>query len=230
MKKSIIVLLVSILSLNTMAQSQKNFIDQNYIEVNGVAKMEIVPDEIYLNIVLDEKATKNKESIEELEQQMYVALEKAGVNLEKQLAVSDFASNLKFHLFKRANVLKSKVFELVVHESNSLAKVFAELEQIKISNVSIVRTAHSEIEKYRRQVKVNAVKAGKEKAEALTEALGQQLGKAIYINETGSRYQNDYANTAIRIRGASSLGKMKMPSLDFEKIKLEYTVQMRFAL
>ena len=34
---------------------EKNFIDQNYIEVTGTAEMEIVPDEIYLKIVLSEK-------------------------------------------------------------------------------------------------------------------------------------------------------------------------------
>lgn len=230
MKKNIIILLVLFCGLKLSAQVQKNFIDQNYIEVKGVSKMEIVPNEIYLNIVLDEKDTKNKESVEQLEQKMYVALEKAGINLEEQLSVSDFASNLKLHFIKKSNIQKSKVFELLVHDSNVLAKVFVELEKIRISNISIIRVDHSEIEKFRRQVKVNAVKAGKEKAEDLTEALGQNIGRAIYINESSSRYRNDYANETFRIRGASSLAKMKTPDLEFQKIQLEYSVVMRFAL
>lgn len=230
MKRSIIILVAILIGLNLSAQNQKNFIDQNYIEVKGVAELEIVPNEIYLNIVLDEKDTKNKESIEQLEQKMFVALEKAGVDLDKQLSVSDFASNIKFHLFKRSNIIKSKIFELLVHDSNTLAKVFVELEKIRISNVSISKMDHSEIEKYRKQVKINAIKAGKEKAEALTEAIGQKLGRAIYINENISHYRNDYSNSAIRIRGAASFSKMKAPQLDFEKIKLEYSVQLRFEL
>lgn len=230
MKKSIVILLVLFCGLNLNAQVQKNFIDQNYIEVKGVSKMEIVPDEIYLNIVLDEKDTRNKESVEQLEQKMYVALEKAGINLEEQLSVSDFASNLKLHFIKRSNVRKTKFFELLVHDSNVLAKVFIELEKIKISNINIIRVDHSQIEKYRRQVKINAVKAGKEKAEDLTEALEQKIGRAIYINETSSRYRNDYANETIRIRGVSSLAKTKTPNLEFQKIELEYSVLMRFAL
>ena len=68
-----------------MGQGQKNFIDQNYIEVKGIAKLEIVPNEIYLTIHIDEKDTKNKESVEVLEKQMFSALKKAGVNLEKQV-------------------------------------------------------------------------------------------------------------------------------------------------
>ncbi|MCT4601386.1 MAG: SIMPL domain-containing protein [Marinifilum sp.] len=230
MTKSIVILLTMFIGLNLSAQNQKNFIDQNYIEVKGVAELEVVPNEIYLNIVLDEKDTKNKESIEQLEQKMFVALEKAGVNLEKQLSVSDFNSNLKFHVFKRANVLKSKVFELLVHNSHTLAKVFIELEHIKISNVNIVRVDHSEIDKYRKQVKINAIKAGKEKAEALTEAIDQKVGKAIYINENSSHFRNDYANASFRIRGATSMNKIKIPDLDFQKIKLEYSVHLRFEL
>jgi uncharacterized protein YggE len=230
MKKSIVILFALLIALYANAQNQKNFIDQNYIEVKGVAEMEIAPDEIYLNIVLDEKDTKNKESIEQLEQKMFKALEKAGVDLEKQLSVSDFASNIKFHFLKRSNILKSKIFELLLHDSNTLAKVFVELEKIKISNVSIVRMDHSEIEKYRKQVKVNAIKAGKEKAVALTEAIGQEVGKAIYINENASHFRNDYSNSAIRIRGAASMEAMKTPNLDLQKIKLEYTVQLRFEL
>jgi uncharacterized protein YggE len=230
MKRSIIILLALFVAFNSSAQNQKNFIDQNYIEVKGVAEMEIAPDEIYLNIVLDEKDTKNKESIEQLEQKMFVALEKAGVNLEKQLSVSDFASNIKFHFLKRSNILKSKIFELLVHDSNTLAKVFVELEKIRISNVSIARMEHSEIEKFRKQVKISAIKAGKEKAEALTEAIGQKIGKAIYINENASHFRNDYSNSAIRIRGAAGMSNMKMPNLDLQKIKLDYSVHLRFEL
>jgi len=230
MKRNTIILLAVFLSYGAMAQTQKNFIDQNYIEVKGLAELEVVPDEIYLNIHLDEQDTRNKESIEVLEKQMFVALKKAGIDLEKQVSVSDFASNLKFHFIKRTDVLKSKDFELLIHDSKTLANVFVELEKIKISNINITKVDHSEIEKYRKQVKVNAIKAGKEKAEALTEAIGQKVGKAIYINETSSNYRNEYANSAIRIRGVSSLAKMEIPELDFQKIKLEYSVLLRFAL
>ena len=72
MTKSIVILLTMFIGLNLSAQNQKNFIDQNYIEVKGVAELEVVPNEIYLNIVLDEKDTKNKESIEQLEQKMFL--------------------------------------------------------------------------------------------------------------------------------------------------------------
>ena len=213
-----------------MAQAQKNFIDQNYIEVKGLAELEVVPDEIYLNIHLDEEDTRNKESIEVLEKQMFVALKKAGINLEKQLSVSDFASNLQNHFIKRADMKKSKDFELLVHDSKTLGKVFVELDKIKISNISILRVDHSEIEKFRKQVKINAVIAGKEKAVALAEAIGQKVGKAIYINEVSSPYGRQMVNTMIRVKSEGFQSNMDAPDLDFQKIKLEYAVMISFAL
>jgi hypothetical protein len=122
------------------------------------------------------------------------------------------------------------MFELLVHDSHTLAKVFVELENIKISNVNILRVDHSDIEKYRQQVKINAIKAGKEKAESLTEAIDQKIGKAIYINEHATGFNNDFSNTSFRIRGVSNMSKTKSPDLDFQKIKLEYSVHLRFEL
>ena len=53
MKIVCIVLSLLLGSFVTMAQSgEKNFIDQNYIEVSGTAEMEIVPDQIYLKLSL----------------------------------------------------------------------------------------------------------------------------------------------------------------------------------
>lgn len=229
MKRNVIILLAVFLSWSAMAQAQKNFIDQNYIEVKGFAELEIVPDEIYLNIHLDEVDTKNKESIEVLEKQMFVALKKAGVNLEKQLSVSDFSGNLISHFIKSADMKKSKDFELLVHDSNTLGKVFVELDKIKISNISILRVDHSEIEKFRRQVKINAVVAGKEKAAALAEAIGQKVGKAIYINEISSPYGRPMVSM-MRAKSESYQSDMDAPDLDFQKIRLEYSVMISFAL
>ncbi len=230
MKMKAIVLVTALLAFAVVAQGQKNFIDQNYIEVKGVAEMELVPNEIYLNIHIDEKDTKNKESVEVLEKQMFSALRKAGIKLEKQLSVSDFGSNIKQHFIKKSNVIKSKDFELLVYDTKILAKVFVELEKLKISNIGILRVDHSDIEKFRQEVKIKAIKAGKEKASALCQAIGETVGKAIYINETSSHFKNQYANTSFRIRGASSLAKVKELDLNFQNIKLEYTVLLRFVI
>ncbi len=47
----------------------------------------------------------------------------------------------------------------------------------------ISRTSHSKIEEYRKQLKIQAVKAAKEKAIYLSEAIGEKAGVAVTIQE-----------------------------------------------
>ncbi|MDA3891149.1 MAG: hypothetical protein PF517_05735 [Salinivirgaceae bacterium] len=62
--RSLLIVLALILTLFTQAQTgTKNFIDQNYIEVTGKAELNVVPDEIFLKILISEKDTKNKISV-----------------------------------------------------------------------------------------------------------------------------------------------------------------------
>jgi uncharacterized protein len=86
-------LLIVLLPYLTFSQGDKNFIDQNYIEVQGKSEMEIIPDMIYLRILISEKDSKNKTSITEIEKQMIAKLEGMGFNLQKDLAIKDLASN-----------------------------------------------------------------------------------------------------------------------------------------
>lgn len=72
-----------LLTLSVAAQ-QKNFIDLPYLEVIGEADTLVVPDQIFLNISLSEKDTKNKITLEELENKMMGALSKLGIDLEKK--------------------------------------------------------------------------------------------------------------------------------------------------
>ncbi|MCH7397561.1 hypothetical protein MM236_06155 [Belliella sp. DSM 107340] len=59
--KQTLLILTLLLSLNTFGQTgQKNFIDQNYIEVNGTSEIEVSPDKIIINIIINEKDHKGK--------------------------------------------------------------------------------------------------------------------------------------------------------------------------
>lgn len=212
-----------------MAQTGgKNFIDQNYMEVTGTAEMEVVPDEIYLKIVISEK-DKGKKKLEEQEKRMIEALEKLGIEVRKDLLVKDLTSDFKNYFLKRAAILTEKEYELCMHGSEKVGPLVLALEAAGISNISVDRVNHSQLEKYRREVKVNAVKAAKEKAEAFAEALGQQVGSALYVAENDNGYYTPQKMVAnIRVRGTNVLEES--PVLDFKKIQLKYSVIVCFEL
>ena len=233
MKQFILLGFALLITQFSSAQSgTKNFIDQNYIEVNGNAKMEIVPDEIYLNINLSERDTKNKESVDQLEKKMFKTLKQIGIDLEKQVSVQDFTSNFKTYFLKKKDIMKSKDFQVIVHDTKTLSSLFSSLEKIGISNIQIEKVDHSKIEEFKLEVKVKAIKDAKAKSKALTAALDQELGKAIYINEGSyNMYQTRSQNKRMMIRGMSSMAmEDAAPQIEFQKIELENKIVVRFEL
>ncbi|MEN8250358.1 MAG: SIMPL domain-containing protein [Bacteroidota bacterium] len=212
----------------------KNFIDQNYIEVTGKSEMEISPDLIYLQILINEKDNKNKIPISELEKKMADKLKEIGIDISKDLMVKDISSNFKYYLLAKDKILLSKEFQLLVRDAKTASRVFIELEKIGISNISIEKLDHSKIVDFRKEVKINAIKAAKEKAQLLAEAINQGVGRALYILEQDQRFYDNMNSNSIVVRGyaSDSLYGSRAPELDidFEKIKLEYSILCRFEL
>ncbi|MDD4993748.1 MAG: SIMPL domain-containing protein [Paludibacter sp.] len=232
--RKLIFLLVFLPCLTFAQTGQKNFIDQNYIEVTGKSEMEIIPDLIYLKIFLNEKDNKSKLPLSEREQIMIETLKGIGVDISKDLSIKDMSSNYKFYLLTKNDILLSKEYQLLVKDGKTASKVFVELEKIGISNVSIDRLDNSKIENFRKEVKIDAIKAAQNKAQSLATALNQNIGRAIYVQEVVQNFGNGApgASNSIIVRGVSSTiyGSNAQPEIDFEKIKLEYSILCRFEL
>lgn len=232
MKKSPLLALTLLVGLLANAQT-KNFIDQPYIEVAGNADTLVIPNEIYLRIFISEKDTRDRTSVEELEQKMVATLTGLGVNTEKDLNISDMTSNFKNYLLKSRDIIKSKLYILKVTDAVTAAKVIINLEETGISNTGIERVGHSDLNKLRNKMRTNAMLDAKETALALTKPLNQALGTAIRIADTENISQQLQGQVAgIRIRGISSISNKNddLSKIDFEKIKVSASVNVVFIL
>ena len=233
--KYFICIVISLFAANSFSQmGSKNFIDQNYIEVNGKAELEVTPDQIFLKVVVNEQDSKGKQTLEELEKGMIEKLIEIRIDVKKDLVIVDMASNFKNYWLKNKDIYSLKEYQVKCKNARTAGLVFQELESIGISNISIERIDHSEIEKYRQEVKVSAIKAAKQKAEALAGAIDHSIGKAIYILEMDYQiFRGQTSNMAmsnIRIRGTSTEEAIPQPEIEFEKIKLEYSIRVSFEL
>ena len=139
MKKFGLLLITALIYINSNSQ-EKNFIDQPYIETTATVDTLIVPDRIYLSILITEKDTKGRTSVEELENRMNAKLLGLGIDTNKQLVLSDVTSNFKKYFLKGTDVLKNKAYTLVVNDAATAGKVIVGLESIKISNIHLEKT------------------------------------------------------------------------------------------
>lgn len=211
----------------------KNFIDQPYIEVSGSADTLVTPNEIYISIVLSEKDTRDRVPMEEQEQNMVTALKSLGLNTEKDLTTSDMTSNFKFYLLKSKDIIKTKLYTLKVTDAVTASQVFIKLEEIGISNSSIERVDHSDLDNLKNAMRTKAIVNAKARAIALTNPLNQGVGLAIHITDSENISQQLQGRVAgIQIRGYGTLREnyKELPKIEFEKIKVTGSIHAKFLL
>lgn len=232
MKKFTFIALIIIVSVSNSFSQNKNFIDQPFLETKAKVDTLVTPDRIYLNIIITEKDTKGKTSVEELESKMESRLKSLGIDTKKNLTLNDLASNFKKYFLKSQDVLKMKSYTLMVTDAIIAGKVVIALEKMDISNVSINRTEYSKIENLRLELKSKAVLKAKKQAEYLCKPLNQQVGNAIFIADTYASHNFRNMSSSIQIRGAASLEqtKFKPADIQFDKIKVEAEVNVKFVL
>jgi hypothetical protein len=166
---------------------------------------------------------------------MITKLEEMGIETKKDLSILDYTSNFKDYWIVKSEIVLIKQYQLRVGDAKTAGKVFQELRKLGISNISIDRIENSKIQEYRKEVKINAVKAAREKANSLASAINQTIGKALYIQELENTYLNSLTGkvVGINIRGANSLTSVtdfQEPEIEFEKIQLDYSILVRFEL
>lgn len=234
MKKIITIILITLV-LNTYGQ-EKNFLDKSYIEVSGKADTLVTPNRIYIDVLILEKDTKGKESVEDLEQKMLSKLTEIGINVERDVVMKDMISVFKKYFLKATDIQKSKSYAILAYDAMQTTKVFIGLEEIGISNVTIEKTEHSDFEKIQLSVNSEAIKNAKATAESYLNPLNQKTGKAIFVGNINTTNQLAGRVAGIQVRGIGSLNEVNYKNkgyfapIEFEKIKISCEVGVRFEM
>lgn len=207
--------------------------EKPFIEVTGSADKEIIPDEIYLSISIKERYEgKDKISIEIQEEKLKAKLKELNIDL-KNLSLSDANAGYVRVRWQKKDVITQKDYSLKLSTATQVGAVFQELDKLDIKDAYISKVDHSNIENLKKEIRIEAIKDAKNKADYLLEAIGQETGKPLVINETQPIYFN---NDQMYIRTASieSYSKVssgeKMEEIDFQKIKLSSQIYVKFSI
>lgn len=202
----------------------------SFIEVTGVAEKEVAPNEIYLSITINERDSKGKISIDEQQREMLSALKKLGVKSSEQLKMIDLTSSY----FKRGNALAKAQYELKLGSAAEVARVWRALDELGISQVSVEKVSHTDIETLKAEVRADAMRAARDNARALAEAIDQQAGRCFWIADYSSPVRTVYAAN-LKARGVTDEAlsfdaAVAEEGLEFQTINLQHRVQAKFVL
>lgn len=207
------------------------------IEVTGRAEKEIIPDMIYIKIIINERI-ENREVITASEQEktLIAALKTLGVDL-KQLSVNNISADFKKKRWRKGDVKGRINYSLLLTDYETTSKVFEKLDELKITNANITKLDHSKLIEYRKEVRINAIKAAKEKADYLLEAIGAKTGLPLKVREVNFKEHN---GSALNMRGSRSPGKIVYvdgikvkpikEAIQFKTIKVQAAVFVRFQI
>ena len=199
------------------------------VSVNGSAQIKAAPDEIYISIKLDESDTKGKVSLEAQRHNMFAALKKAGVDVEKQLSVVDMNSSY----YRRRGSLAVTEYELKVTTAEAVGKVFEMLDKAGIPNVNVTRTACSNIEELRSEARKAAMVNAQQRARELAEAVGQSIGACFEINDYTTTVQPVVYRSKMMLSNAAMTDaavEAAEPNIEFEQIVINYSISAKFIL
>ena len=196
------------------------------VSVNGSAQVKVTPDEIYISIKLDESDTKGKVSVEEQRRAMFAALKKCGINAEKQLSVQGMSSEF----YRKRGSLEVTQYELKVGSATEARKVFDSLDKVGVVNVNITRVATSKLEQYRTEARQAAIRNAQMRASQLAEAVGQQIGPCVEINDYTSNVEASTRGRLLMKNAATMYGTAAEPEVDFEQITINYNLSAKFYL
>jgi uncharacterized protein YggE len=232
MNKIMFTLLLVAATVSGFAQEKNPF--PKTITVNGSAELEIVPDEIYVQVDLKEYEKKGqpKVNIDQIRQDFLATAKAVGLP-DSAITIAAYDGYNGNPWLRKKNkkeeLLASITYQIKLKSSRQMDDLVNRLDDNATQNFAIVRTSHSRIVEIRKQLKIEAIRQAKEKAQYLAAAIDEQVGPAVTITEPQEFNQPVYAmrsNMAMKTSGYED----NAAAVDFQKIKFRYEVSVVFAL
>ena len=230
------VVLVTLWLSGILAISAQEDNNSRYIEVTGSSETEIIPDEIHFMITIKEywqeefekkckpEDYQTKVPVNEIEHNLMSALKQAGI------APSDIQTKEVGDYWRERgkDFLISKTFDIKLQNPDQINRIIQTVNTKGIQSMNIGELKNKDLQEYRKQGKIEALKAARQKADYLVAAMGQKLGNVLRIVEPEERSFSYF-------QPQSAMSNVAIPSYDsnpenFRTIKLRYQMTARFEI
>jgi uncharacterized protein len=231
MKKLIII--PFLLVLNLVFGQVNNTPNRDYISVTGTAKLELIPDEVYIGFTAKEYKKGNADvTLEVIHKDILNVLKQLNIP-ESNLEIENFYGSRWVSKRKIKDLYANKRYTLKVTNIQYIDKLLDKLDSINIEEIELEKITHSQIDQYAEQVKIDATKNAKKKAGLMAEGLGQTIGKAFEVIEVKIIEPYNYnvrANYQEYDKEYYSSSIQQISKINFKTIVLSYNVDVKFEL
>jgi hypothetical protein len=208
----------------------------NFVRVAGTAEVKVIPDRAVIELGVERQnasASVAKQSADAVARRILESLHANGVD-EKDIQTTYLSLRPQSSYNKKVRTsyfVAQQTMSVTVRDLSKLDTLLQGLITAGGNRIDSVEYETSDLRKYRDQARELAVKAAREKAQAMAHALGQEIGKAQSIEEAtesrGYGVANNYiSNNLIEEDGYAR----KSPSTSAGQARISASVTVTFEL
>ena len=198
--------------------------------MTGTAYREIEPNEIYVMIWLKEfEENRQKTPLEKIEKDFFNAIKQAGID-RKRVVLAGAGSDMENFRRKDKESFREKIFQIKLTSGQELDKLIDELSPVAVDSLNVTRLHHSDYEKIKLDLKVEALKAAQAKAQTLLGAIGAEIGKPLMVRDFDFPQPYMEMNANVRMMKMDSEGGMAEDPIAFRKIKMNAQITAQFEI
>jgi uncharacterized protein YggE len=237
MKQILLLLLATATFIFSSAQQPNQ--GPRLINVQASAETEIIPDEVWVQVHLQEydKKGAGKINIEKLSNDFLTKMKYLGLT-EKEVSLQSASGHdgNYWHWYRRnknktPDMKASVSYLLKLNSVKQMEQVVQLLDDEATQNFYIQKISHSKIEDLRNQLKIQALKNAREKATLLASAVGAKVGVVWQINEpTENNYDHPMVYRMSKAATNEDMSAEPPMNVDFKKMKLRFEAPVSFIL
>jgi uncharacterized protein YggE len=181
-----LVFLILFCVLGCGAQTQSTSSERKFIEVTGSAEMTVLPDKVELEIALIEfYDNTNSIKMSAVKEKLKAVLKKNNVAEDR---LSFESSHNQWYWWSwwqsyRHGGNRRTLVNLSLDSTTDFLELVKDLNKRWVQSIRIVKTSNKDIQKLRKEVKKEAMRAAKEKATYLLESIDEEIGGVLSVEE-----------------------------------------------
>ena len=209
--------------------------DGRYVEVTGSSEIEVVPDEIHFLVQIKEYWQEEYTGKSKKEEDFHTKVPLAMIEKDlrkslRKIGITDDAIRTQeigdYWRQRGKEFLIGKQLDIRLTDFEQINSIIRSVNTWGIESMRIGELKHKDLPMYRKQGKIEALKAAREKASYLVEAMGQQLGEVIRIIEPADNNISRY----LPFEAQSNVSMGAAATEQYRVIKLRYEMMARFAI
>jgi len=176
----------------------------------------VVPDRAVIEVGVEQQSSSARlaqHAADAVAQRVLASLRAGGVE-EKDIQTTFLILKPQFDYRKGMRIsyfVAAQTMSVTVRDLSKLDGLLESLIQAGGNRIDSIDYETSDLRKYRDQARELAVKAAREKAQALAAALGQEIGKAHAIEEVTEPAYQSYLNVSVETRSGGRGGLSLAP-------------------